>query len=82
LKIDKERAKRFLKEYYRLCVKYGFIISACGCCDSPWLFNAFEPELAEEDEICFVQMHIEHLMREAGFTPEEIKSFIQELKEV
>jgi len=77
--IDKEKAKQFLKEYYKLCVKHGFIIDACGCCDSPWLTNVFEPEFTEEDVAKFVRTNVEHLMHEAGFNEEEIKSFIQEL---
>ena len=27
----------FLKEYEELCIKYGLSISACGCCDSPYI---------------------------------------------
>ena len=29
----------FLKEYEKLCQKYKMGISACGCCDSPFLIN-------------------------------------------
>ena len=96
-KIDKERAKLFLKEYYRLCIKYGFIVDACGCCESPWLTDVIEPESTPSEErfsvtriamnVCrnveidIIRMHIEHLMGEAGFDGEEIKNFIQELVE-
>lgn len=32
-----ERIIEFLKEYEELCKKYDMWISACGCCNSPYL---------------------------------------------
>jgi hypothetical protein len=33
--IDAERA--FVDELVVLCKRHGFVIDACGCCDSPWI---------------------------------------------
>ena len=33
----KQQLKEFLKEYEALCNKYNLLVSACGCCDSPYL---------------------------------------------
>lgn len=32
-----DKAKEFLKEYEKLCQKYGIGIRGCGCCGSPYL---------------------------------------------
>lgn len=91
--IDKERAKAFLKEYYKICTKYGYVVDGCGCCDSPFLTDVieFEKETIElakargiptSDKPCikeFVILSIKHLMTVAGFSKEEIKDFIQEI---
>jgi hypothetical protein len=43
------RVAEFLKEYETLCRKYSIVISACGCCNSPWLsVQSFKPEEIEE----------------------------------
>ncbi len=34
---QRKRVEAFLKEYDKLCEKYGVSIGACGCCDSPWV---------------------------------------------
>ena len=34
---EKERLKKFLEEYAKICKKYGYFIDACGCCDSPYI---------------------------------------------
>jgi len=98
--MDKTRVRNFLREYYQLCRKYGLIVDACGCCESPWLSDLIEPDSTPPEEefslsriassVCrnageeiireILLMHIEHLVSEAGFTKEEIKEFIQELK--
>lgn len=30
----------FLLEYLKLCLKYNLQLSACGCCNSPYLIHA------------------------------------------
>jgi len=45
--------EEFLKEYEALCKKYGLFVSACGCCDSPWVVVADSEKEIDE--------HIEHL---------------------
>lgn len=32
-----DKAKEFLKEYEKLCQKYGMGLRGCGCCGSPYL---------------------------------------------
>lgn len=51
-----ERYRKFLKEYKELCLKYGIKVEACGCCDSPWMLEAYDEKDIEE--------HIEHLKEE------------------
>ena len=51
-----ERYMNFLREYEKLCRKYGVYVGACGCCDSPWIVLAKD----ETD----IDLHIEHLIRE------------------
>jgi len=51
-----ERYRNFLREYEKLCKKYGVFIDACGCCNSPWMVLA-------KDELD-IDLHIEHLIRE------------------
>lgn len=35
-----EAIKKFLLDYLKLCLQYNIKISACGCCNSPFLlFN-------------------------------------------
>ena len=45
-------AKNFLKEYEKLCQKYGMGFTGCGCCGSPnldiWRENKWI------DQICYV----------------------------
>jgi len=36
---EKERLKKFLEEYTKICKKYGYCINACGCCNSPWIVS-------------------------------------------
>jgi len=64
----KERFRRFLEEYEQLCRKYGVIVDACGCCDSPWLRKVDSEE---------IEWHIDHLKSEAGLKEEGVgKHFI------
>ena len=35
------KAEKFLNEYEKLCRKHNLSISACGCCDSPYLDDEF-----------------------------------------
>jgi len=35
--------KEFLDELTKLSQKYGIYVSACGCCNSPWLLE-YDPE--------------------------------------
>ena len=39
-----KKEKEFLIEYKKLCEKYRILISACGCCDSPFLYSEEEME--------------------------------------
>ena len=62
--------ENFLKEYGELCVRYGIIITACGCCDSPWMI---EPRNNEE-----IRDNIIHLGEDQGHgfsyrIPKELK---------
>ena len=34
-----EAIKKFLLDYLNLCLKYNLQISACGCCNSPYLIR-------------------------------------------
>lgn len=34
-----EAIKKFLLDYLNLCLKYNIKISACGCCNSPYLLR-------------------------------------------
>jgi Fe-S oxidoreductase len=42
-----ENEVKFLEEYKVLCLKYGIIVSGCGCCGSPFLSNANEGEILD-----------------------------------
>ena len=49
--------KEFLEEYEVICKKYRLIVSACGCCDSPFLSDFW----ADTDKD--IEEHIEHLRK-------------------
>lgn len=34
-----EEIKNFLLDYLELCLKYNLQLSACGCCNSPYLIR-------------------------------------------
>ena len=53
----------FLMEYRELCERYGLMIGACGCCDSPWV-KKLTPEDAEGDQ--FNVSHWKHLEEDAS----------------
>lgn len=44
---DRNRLKLFLDEYVRLCKKYNLVISACGCCDSPWVIEVVDGKIED-----------------------------------
>lgn len=44
-----DKAKEFLKEYEKLCQKYGMGLRGCGCCGSSYLTVYDE----EEDRIVY-----------------------------
>lgn len=56
----------FLEEYKALCIKYGIIIDACGCCESPWMKGepGFKDYELGPDEI---DKHIKHLIDETTY---------------
>jgi len=67
----KERVKAFLKEYYALCKKYNLCVDACGCCNSPWIYEPLNEERLVE--------HIEHLVEEEkDLTKEDLKEVLGE----
>ena len=72
-----EKTIAFLKEYKALCEKYKLFISACGCCDSPWLITIGNDKDINEE--------IKHLIEELGNTlvdiPVENTEYLTELKE-
>jgi len=92
-KVDKERAKGFLKEYYKICTKYGIAVDATEDVVSCCLMDIIEfeketikiakargiPVSETPDVKGYVILSIEQLMEESGFTREEIKDFIREL---
>lgn len=47
----------FLSLYEGLCRKYGLHISACGCCQSPWVVET-KAVITEGDAL---QEHLRHL---------------------
>jgi hypothetical protein len=47
---NEEVLKEFLAEYGALCRKWGLYISACGCCDGPWV-----------NQVEDLDMHLRHL---------------------
>ena len=55
-KKEKEKLKSFFKEYQKICKKYGYFVTACGCCDSPWILDGDEERL---------QIHFCHLKKVA-----------------
>jgi sugar phosphate isomerase/epimerase len=50
----KDKRQKFLREYEKLVREYGYYITACGCCSSPWAIP-LEPESET------VESHMEHL---------------------
>ena len=50
-----DKAKEFLKEYEKLCQKYGMGLQGCGCCGSPYLvaYNEEDRIVDEIDNINF-----------------------------
>lgn len=55
--IEREKVIEFLKEYKRICEKFGIVIGACGCCNSPWLTVPYD----EDNDIPW---QIKHLLEE------------------
>lgn len=48
-----DKAKEFLKEYEKLCQKYGMGIRGCGCCGSPYLVLYGEKDITYIDNVNF-----------------------------
>ena len=50
-----DKAKEFLKEYEKLCQKYGMGLQGCGCCGSPYLvvYNEKDERTIDIDEVNF-----------------------------
>ncbi len=57
---EKEKLESFLKSYKRLVKKHNAYISACGCCNSPWIIFC-EEEIDKE----YMESIISHLRDEA-----------------
>jgi len=55
-----ERARGFIRDYKKICVKYGIYVSACGCCDSPWMNGVSKPKE--------IKRHIKHLVELMQYT--------------
>ena len=68
---DRRKVKGFLKEYYALCKKYGLVIDACGCCNSPWIR---QPLFDEEG----IRENVEHLAEEAGLSERDVKEVLED----
>jgi hypothetical protein len=69
--------KEFLKEYEKLCQKYGMGLRGCGCCNSPWL------ELSEEKntyEICDVNYDSKKRIITIGYYEKTIDEYFEEVK--
>ena len=58
--MNREKFEAFMKDHVVLCRKHGYIISACGCCDSPWAIG----ECTEER----IDNYIAHLWETSEFT--------------
>lgn len=60
-----EKVIEFLKEYEELCKKHDMWISACGCCDSPYLVTRVDEEFGigfidfsdQEKKVIFTVSH-------------------------
>lgn len=45
-----ERQAAFLRELSELSKKYGIVVDGCGCCGSPFIYEAEEAEAIQELE--------------------------------
>jgi hypothetical protein len=41
--MTRDQAAAFIAELTELTRKHGIAVSACGCCNSPWLLDATTP---------------------------------------
>ncbi len=49
-----ERLQAFLEDLRLLYEKHGLVISACGCCDSPWVEDS-------EGNLNLIERELQHL---------------------
>ena len=43
--MNNKKVIEFLREYEKLCRKYGLELAGCGCCGSPWVAKIEETDL-------------------------------------
>lgn len=43
-----KKEQAFLKDYFELCEKHRMYITACGCCESPFLLNVGDVKTKNE----------------------------------
>lgn len=67
------KAKDFLKEYEKLCQKYGMGLQGCGCCGSPFL---------EKDKKYIWYINFEDNIVKIGFSDEDKKTIDQYFEEI
>jgi len=72
--IYKEMVIAFLKEYAELIRKHKVYVSACGCCNSPYLWAIENNESIEKE----VNDEIENLLYNEDISMEEYKKTIGE----